>query len=544
MPDAPEPTPWPSSAGLIGAGAAVAGAAAIAGVLGQPTLALFALVGGLVALTTWTVGVASAWQRRRRGRRQHAAALERFDVEHRAAVAAARADHVADHPAVTDVLGELERIGERLDRGDDEIGTAIWSRSPGSAAAPSAPQCAAIATVGFGDVDLELGGAEHHRAGDLALPVRVAPGSLTAVCGPGAVALGRSIIVQLATALGPADLAVAVVTRTPDRWEWMRWLPHGLGRQDRACVIVPDDHDALDALDHHLTRSATTRFAATGSDAWSATDTTDHPAPVSRTGDSPARPLTVVVTDDLEALTVKTGRLRRIIDRHAVAVVALSERSGVAPVGATTTVELGALGTVTVTAIDVDSRSPFEASQARRRGRAGGISTATATCAARVLASLVDPEADGGDAQVPGALTLTDLLGPEALTVDAVLTRWAPGAHVPPPAAPLGRAGGGRVDIDLSADGPHGLIAGTTGSGKSELLQTLVISLAVANRPDAMTFVLVDYKGGATFKDCVDLPHTVGMVTDLDDAPRRAGAGVSLDAELHRREQLLRTLRC
>src|SRR5690606_31670899 len=64
--------------------------------------------------------------------------------------------------------------------------------------------------------------------------------------------------------------------------------------------------------------------------------------------------------------------------------------------------------------------------------------------------------------------------------------------------------------------GPHGLVAGTTGAGKSELLQTLICALAVVNRPDEMTFVLIDYKGGAAFKECVRLPHTVGMVSDLD----------------------------
>ena len=63
---------------------------------------------------------------------------------------------------------------------------------------------------------------------------------------------------------------------------------------------------------------------------------------------------------------------------------------------------------------------------------------------------------------------------------------------------------------------PHALIAGTTGAGKSELLQTLIASLALVNRPDEMTFVLVDYKGGSAFKDCVHLPHVTGMVTDLD----------------------------
>ena len=95
-----------------------------------------------------------------------------------------------------------------------------------------------------------------------------------------------------------------------------------------------------------------------------------------------------------------------------------------------------------------------------------------------------------------------------------------------------------RSGIDLSRDGPHALIAGTTGAGKSELLQTLIASLACANRPDAMTFVLVDYKGGSAFKDCVRLPHVTGMVTDLD-AHLTQRALASLSAELTRRERIL-----
>ncbi len=80
----------------------------------------------------------------------------------------------------------------------------------------------------------------------------------------------------------------------------------------------------------------------------------------------------------------------------------------------------------------------------------------------------------------------------------------------------LGAGLDGGFSVDLVRDGPHALIAGGTGAGKSELLQTLVATLAVANRPDEMTFVLVDYKGGSAVADCADLPHTVGMVTDLD----------------------------
>ncbi|MFD0787482.1 FtsK/SpoIIIE domain-containing protein, partial [Micromonospora azadirachtae] len=114
--------------------------------------------------------------------------------------------------------------------------------------------------------------------------------------------------------------------------------------------------------------------------------------------------------------------------------------------------------------------------------------------------------------------------------------RWTTGGRTTE--AVLGISLDGPFALDLKRDGPHALVAGTTGSGKSELLQTLVASLAVANRPDAMTFVLVDYKGGSAFKDCVLLPHTVGMVTDLD-THLVSRALTSLTAELKRREHIL-----
>ncbi|MFE0425530.1 FtsK/SpoIIIE domain-containing protein, partial [Streptomyces sp. NPDC058953] len=103
------------------------------------------------------------------------------------------------------------------------------------------------------------------------------------------------------------------------------------------------------------------------------------------------------------------------------------------------------------------------------------------------------------------------------------------------------RVGGGappRVGAPGPPPGPHALIAGTTGSGKSELLQSLVASLAAANRPDELTFVLVDYKGGSAFAECENLPHTVGLVTDLDTHLVER-ALVSLGAELKRRERIL-----
>jgi S-DNA-T family DNA segregation ATPase FtsK/SpoIIIE len=101
----------------------------------------------------------------------------------------------------------------------------------------------------------------------------------------------------------------------------------------------------------------------------------------------------------------------------------------------------------------------------------------------------------------------------------------------------VGRTADGTFTLDIRNDGPHGLVGGTTGAGKSEFLQTWIMSMATTFSPETVTFLLVDYKGGAAFKDCSRLPHSVGMVTDLDPAGIMR-ALISLGAEVRRREIL------
>ncbi len=155
---------------------------------------------------------------------------------------------------------------------------------------------------------------------------------------------------------------------------------------------------------------------------------------------------------------------------------------------------------------------------------------------ARALAPIKDVSTEDLSSTLPAASRLLDVLGLNEPEARRILAGWARGGRTT--RAVIGESTDGIFSIDIRADGPHGLVAGTTGSGKSELLQTMIASLAVGNRPDEFNFVLVDYKGGAAFKDCNLLPHTVGMVTDLD-GHLTSRALESLGAELRRREHQL-----
>lgn len=142
---------------------------------------------------------------------------------------------------------------------------------------------------------------------------------------------------------------------------------------------------------------------------------------------------------------------------------------------------------------------------------------------------------------VPDIVRLTEVM--EDLDSHELRTRWKEQARsraswassLP---AVLGVGSHGPVSADLVVDGPHALLAGTTGSGKSELLISWLVQLALGCPPDRLTLVLVDYKGGAAFAPLAGLPHTAGVLTDLDPAGTQRALS-SLETEVHRRERIL-----
>ena len=125
---------------------------------------------------------------------------------------------------------------------------------------------------------------------------------------------------------------------------------------------------------------------------------------------------------------------------------------------------------------------------------------------------------------------------------------WKPRVRHDRLRVPFGLGADGQpveLDIKESAQGgmgPHGLVIGATGSGKSELLRTLVLGLAVTHSSDVLNFVLVDFKGGATFLGLDSLPHVSAVITNLEDeltlVDRMHDA---LHGEMIRRQELLRS---
>ena len=153
-----------------------------------------------------------------------------------------------------------------------------------------------------------------------------------------------------------------------------------------------------------------------------------------------------------------------------------------------------------------------------------------------------DAAAGAGGRDLTSLIGLTDIdqLTPETMWPGRELTRQRL-------VVPIGTTPEGvpvRLDLKESAHGgmgPHGLCIGATGSGKSELLRTLVVSLAATHSPDELNLVLVDFKGGATFLGCEGLPHTSAVITNLsEEAVLVERMFDAISGELNRRQELLR----
>ncbi len=141
---------------------------------------------------------------------------------------------------------------------------------------------------------------------------------------------------------------------------------------------------------------------------------------------------------------------------------------------------------------------------------------------------------------IPESVTFLEMYGVEKVEELNVLSRWARNDTYKSLAVPLGLRGKDdivKLNLHEKAHGPHGLIAGTTGSGKSEIIQSYILSLAVNFHPHEVAFLLIDYKGGGMANLFKNLPHLLGTITNLDGA-QSMRALASIKAELQRRQRI------
>ncbi|GAA2334978.1 FtsK/SpoIIIE domain-containing protein [Dactylosporangium salmoneum] len=431
--------------------------------------------------------------RGRRERRRNHAAYERDLAKHAEAMAEAAADEVHRRWAGVLTPAECERVATLP-------GRRLWQRTAGDPDFGHA--AAAVGTVRWGG------------PGELTpvpLPSPLGPHETVSLTGPPDLvdALARALLCQLAVHQGPADLRIALLLDNDlTRWDWAKWLPHLRTDDDGAmrCAACADERQLEAAVQRLLAE--------------------DH----RRAAGAPAPQWLFVVSGERLRPGACAALRRAVADGAALLVV-----GGPAPDIATTRLEVEAGGTLRHTAVrdgvTIHGAAPMP------------MAMPSARRFARALARYEDPLIADRQPALPEIVRLSalgeiGLAAPVEQIAAEVERRWKAGTARDGLAAAIGMTEHGVFELDLVRQGPHCLIGGTTSSGKSELLKTIVAALALRYSPEQVVFGLFDFKGKTSLQELARLPHVVGLVgdTDLHEAER---ALRYLAAELLRREQLL-----
>lgn len=468
-------------------------------------------------------------------RRDYFRHLARVREQARAAAAAQRQALTWIHPA-PDALASLARTSRLWERrptdpdfaatriavGDQELSLTL----PPAAAQPADDDVDPVAAVARERL-LSI-----HRMVP-ALPVALSLRSFSVVRFEGNPSAARrmaaALLLQAVCWHAPTELRLAVCLPAgsgPDRarfWDWLKWTPHladpaGSAARPPALAVA----DSLPTLEVILADELAGR-------------------PWAEAG---ARPLAdrshlLVLVDGDENRPRAGGQLDGPLGLLGVTVLQIGG-DGDLPAGRSLRLRVTDTDVQTVT---VD-RMGHE-----RTGYVGVPDQVTPAVAAATCRHLTDlrPPGTGSTETVIAVTGLADLLGvANVRTLDPAVS-WQPRPARDRLRVAIGVGSNGQpVELDLKEAaeggmGPHGLVVGATGSGKSELLRTLVLGLAITHPPDLLNFVLVDFKGGATFTRLEGLPHTSAVITNLSDhldlVDRMSDA---LAGELARRMELLR----
>jgi S-DNA-T family DNA segregation ATPase FtsK/SpoIIIE len=337
----------------------------------------------------------------------------------------------------------------------------------------------------------------------------------------GARGLARAVLGQLATFHAPDDLLIAVCAapELQEEWDWVKWLPHALH---------PEKTDALGPV--RLFAPVATTLEAILDDIL-----VDRPRFDPSATSAGGGPYLVVVLDGGDV--AGSDDLMTEGGVEGMTVLDLSSTPPRTLDRGTVVFDIDDDGTLTCETVEgeigVDHPDVLPVVLAESLGRQ--------------LAPLRLSATGPGEQPMSAELGLHDLLDlPDPYEFDPADT-WVPRPNRDRLRVRFGiRPDGTPVELDLKESaqdgmGPHGLLIGATGSGKSELLRTLVLALGVTHPSNSLNFVLIDFKGGATFTKLDRLPHTSAVITNLaDELPLVDRMTEALNGEMLRRQELLR----
>ncbi|HYW25499.1 MAG TPA: type VII secretion protein EccCb [Terriglobales bacterium] len=348
----------------------------------------------------------------------------------------------------------------------------------------------------------------------------VGPPALTRV-------IARSVVTELATFCAPQDLLMAVCHPPGGEpaWEFARWLPHLVPEQGQA-LLCGEGQQVLSRLAEEVGRRR---------ELLRRRQAHDRSAP----DEQPKQILLVVDGFSASSPLARLDVLAELADRAGdlgASLVFLVDAQRDEPATVDVRVRVEASGQLHAE----DVRGNFQ------QGWLDDVPFAICEATARALAPLQLGEREAA-AALGETCRLTELLGLGSAGALDPQALWRARSAQEVLRVPIGvGADGGPEIIDLKEAaqggmGPHGLVVGATGSGKSELLRTLVTALVATHSPETLSLVLVDFKGGAAFAGLSELPHVAGMITNLaDDLGMIDRTHSALFGEMQRRQSLLR----
>lgn len=325
-------------------------------------------------------------------------------------------------------------------------------------------------------------------------------------------AIARGWMIDLTAAHSPHDLRIWVITEAgaEPHWNAARWLPHTVFDGDLNLIFVDRTQrgEAMSSLKSLINERSG-----------------------DRSDSSPVASMDVVVIDCLSS--VDSDELTDLIeDGQGVGIHFITIDRSLVPAGVRAKLDIGEH---TDDASFSSGRQPEAAAV-----RTCEVGSTTFERAARALASIRPAGTRPDDQPQSGIINLVDLVDAPTSPSDwqRVVDRWNRSSGTS--RAVVGGLGDRIIEIDIMADGPHGLIGGATRSGKTEFLKTLITSLAIENHPDDLSIVIVDFKGGVDHRLSARLPHVIDLSTN-QDADGFARTIQLLQAEIERRQRLCGT---